>query len=540
MRRPSCFLAAVAFLAMAPGADAQPLHQRIDALISAKPNFAAMAAPLAGDAEFLRRVTLDLTGTIPTAVEARAFLADPSADKRAKLIDRLLASPEHARHMAAVFDRMLMERRADQHVPRTQWEDYLRAAFAANRPWDELVREVLAADGTDPKLRAAAKFSLDRNGDPNLLTRDIARLFLGMNLHCAQCHDHPLVDDYKQDHYQGVFAFLNRSYVFKTGKKGESVIAEKAEGEVSYQSVFDPSKATKTTPPRMPGRPAVAEPKLEKGKEWLVAPAKDVRPVPKFSRRAQLAGQVTDVANERFRRNAVNRLWALMMGRGIVHPLDLDHGRNPPSHPELLKLLADEFAASKFDTRALLRELALTQTYQRGSELPAGVKEVPPESFAVAILKPLSPEQLARSLMQGSGLTDSERLTLGKTLDETKLSARLAPNIRAFVQTFGSQPGQPEDRGFDVTIDQTLFLNNGSTVRTWLAQRAGNLTDRLMALKDDKAVVDELYLSVLTRAPSEEERKEFVDYLKGRSDRAAAFQELEWALLASAEFRFNH
>ena len=125
-------------------------------------------------------------------------------------------------------------------------------------------------------------------------------------------------------------------------------------------------------------------------------------------------------------------------------------------------------------------------------------------------------------------------------MNETALAARTAPNVRAFVQTFGSQPGQPEDRAFDVTIDQTLFLNNGGTVRTWLTQRAGNLTDRLLALKDDKAVVDELCLSVLTREPSEEERKEFAAYLKGRSDRAAAFQELEWALLASAEFRFNH
>src|SRR5204862_776546 len=115
------------------------------------------------------------------------------------------ASPEHSRHMAAVFDRMMMERRGDQHVTRVQWEDYLRDAFAAKRPWDELVREILTADGSDPKLRPAAKFSLDRAGDANVITRDIARLFLGMNLHCAQCHDHPLVDDYKQEHYQGVF-----------------------------------------------------------------------------------------------------------------------------------------------------------------------------------------------------------------------------------------------------------------------------------------------------------------------------------------------
>ena len=539
MRPASLVFSAFALLTMLSSVRAQTLHERIDAQIAARPNFSAMAAPIAGDAEFLRRLTLDLTGTIPTATEAREFLADKTADKRAKMIDRLLASPEHSRHMAAVFDRMIMERRGDQHVTRVQWEDYLRDAFAAKRPWDELVREILAADGTDPKLRPAAKFSLDRAGDPNVITRDIARLFLGMNLHCAQCHDHPLVNDYKQEHYQGVYAFLNRSFLFKAGK-GQSVIAVKAEGEVSYQCRCDPSKATKTTAPRMPGRPAVAEPKFEKGQEWTVAPAKDVRPVPKFSRRAQLAGQVTDSANERFRRNAANRFWALMMGRGIVHPLDMDHGRNPPSHPELLKLLADEFALMKFDTRTFMRELALSQTYQRSSELPASVKDVPAESFAVGILKPLSPEQFARSLMQGTGLTDAERLALGKGLTEPALAARIAPNVRAFVQTFGSQAGQPEDRAFDVTIDQTLFLNNGGTVRTWLASRPGNLTARLLTLKDDKAAVEELYLSVLTREPSEEERGEFTTYLKDRPDRPAAFQELEWALLTSAEFRFNH
>jgi hypothetical protein len=539
MRRTLLLSLAIA-ITSAPTLCAQaPLHQRIDQMISARPHFAEMAAPVAGDAEFLRRVAFDLTGTIPTAVEARAFLADKSGDKRAKLIDRLLASPEHARHMAHVFDRMLMERRGDQHVPHAQWEEYLRAAFAANKPWDELVREFLAADGTDPKLRPAAKFSLDRAGDPNVLTRDIGRLFLGMNLHCAQCHDHPLVDDYKQDHYQGVFAFLNRSYIFK-GKDNLSVIAEKAEGEVSYQSVFDPSKATKMTAPRMPGRPAVTEPKFEKGKEWSVAPANGIRPVPKFSRRSQLAGQVTDSANERFRRNAANRFWAVMMGRGLVHPLDMDHGRNPPSHPELLALLAGEFATMKFDTRAFLRELALSQTYQRSSELPAGMKEVPPESFAVATLKPLTPEQLAVGLMQATGFTDAERTALGKGLNETTLNARLAPNVLAFVRTFGSQPGQPEDRTFDVTIDQTLFLDNGSTVRTWLAARPGNLAARLLALKDDRALAEELYLSILTRLPTDEESRETAEYLKGNTNRTAAIGELEWALLTSAEFRFNH
>lgn len=519
-----------------------PLHERIDQAIAAgKPDFEKQATPLASDAEFLRRITLDLTGTIPTAAEARVFLNAPSPNKRQLLIDRLLAGPEYARHFADVFDVLLMERRPDKNVPKAQWLEYLRSSFASNKPWDQLVREILTSDGTDAKLRPAAKFYLDRNGDLTILTRDISRLFLGMNLHCAQCHDHPLVESYKQAHFYGINAFLNRSFVFADKATKLVVFAEKAEGEVSYQSVFDPMKVTKTTGPRMPSGPPVKEPAFEKGKEYAVAPANGVRPVPKFSRRAQLAGQVASRENAQFKRNSANRLWALMMGRGLVHPLDLDHPANPPSHPELLALLADEFAAMKFDVRAFLRELALSKTYQRSSELPAGLTDVPPQSFAVAHLKPLSPEQLAWSLMQATGLTDAERKALGKGLTEAALHARLAGNVPAIVATFGSQPGQSEGQSFQATLDQTLFLANGPVIRAWLAPRAGSLADRLATPKDSAAIAEELYLSILTRKPGEDEYKEVADYLKARpTDRAAALQDLAWALLASAEFRFNH
>jgi hypothetical protein len=520
---------------------APPLHERIDQAVAAgSTNFSKVAAPQASDAEFLRRLYLDLTGTIPTAAEARKFLGDKSADKRTKLIDRLLASPEHARHLQNVFDVLLMERRPDRFVPRAQWQEYLRASFAGNKPWDQLVRELLSADGTDPKTRPAAKFFLDRGAEPHLLTRDIARLFLGMNLQCAQCHDHPIVNSYKQDHYYGLYAFLNRTSLFVTAKR-QAVLAEKADGEATYQSVFDPAKLTKTAGPRVPDGVLIKEPTFARGQEYTVAPGKGVRPIPKFSRRAQLAGQIASKDNVRFKRNIANRLWALMMGRGLVHPLDLDHSQNPPSHPKVLALLADEFAAMKFDIRAFLRELALSQTYQRSSELPEGVKEVPPDSFAVAALKPLSPEQLALALMQATGLTDVYRQKLGKKLTEPALYQALAGNVAQVVARFGAAPGQPENEEFQATLDQTLFLTNGPLLRSWLARRNGNLMDRLTPLTTSDAVAEELYLSVLTRLPSAEERKDVADYLKDRAkDRAAALQELAWALMASAEFRFNH
>lgn len=527
--------------AAAPVSAQAPLHQRIDQLISAgKADFEKQAAPLASDAEFLRRIYLDLAGIVPTPAEARAFLADTTANKRQLLIDRLLASPDFARHWRDLLDVMLMERRPDKHVRREQWRDYLLASVAANKPWDQLVREVLSADGVDPKSRPAAKFFLDRDGEPNLLTRDIGRVFLGMNLTCAQCHDHPLVSDYKQAFYYGLVAFLNRSSLFQDGKNG-MVLAEKAEGEVNYQSVFDPKKVTRTTGPRVPEGPALKEPTFDKGKEYEVAPAKGMRSVPKYSRRAQLAGQVASAGNSHFKRNSSNRLWALMMGRGLVHPVDMDHHGNPPSHPELLDLLANEFAERKFDVRAFLRELALSKTYQRSSALPAGVKEVADDSFAVAHLKPLSPEQMAWSLMRATGLTDAERQAQGKNFNEAALLNKLAGNVGPFVATFGGVPGKPETTGFQATLDQALFLANGGLVRGWLAPRPGNLSDRLAHLPQLEAVADELYLAILTRFPEPGERQEVAEYLKKRGgDRGAALQELEWALLASAEFRFNH
>lgn len=535
----SCMALLGLLTGISPAAAPISLHKKIDRIVlAAYADFKVKPAAKSSDEEFLRRVYLDLTGTIPASTEARQFLADKAAGKRAKLIDRLLASPEHARHLQTVFDIMLMERRPDKHVPRPQWQDYLKASFAANKPWNVLIRELLSADGDDPKTRPAAKFTLDREVDPNLIARDISRLFLGRNIQCAQCHDHPLVEDYKQVDYYGILAFLNRTSLF-TDQKNTAILAEKADGEVSFQSVFDPAKVTKTTGPHMPGRPSITDPKLEKGKEYKVAPAKGVRSVPAYSRRAQLADQVTAKDNIAFQRASVNRFWALLFGRGLIHPLDLDQSANPPSHPELLKLLAEAFVASKYDLRALLREIALSDTYQRSSE-PAE-KETPPETFATAQLKPLSPEQLAWSLMQATGLADAERVALGKNLNEQALFGKLSGQATQVVNTFAGPPGQPEGQAFQPSLDQALFLLNGGLVRGWLSPRAGNLMDRLQKLADPKAVAEELYLSVLTRRPSQEEANDVTGYLKDRTkDRLAALQEIAWALMTSAEFRFNH
>ena len=535
-------LFAVALTAVCAGhaAAAESLSERIDALIAAgHKDYATAAAPLAADDEFLRRVTLDLIGRVPTAAEARAFFADRSPFKRVRVIDALLASPECARRLQQYLDVVLMDRRKDARVPRAAWEEFLRGSFAADKPYDVLVREILSADGADPAARGAAKFFLDRDLDPQIVTRDIGRLFLGRNIQCAQCHDHPLVEDYKQADYYGIQAFFNRTFLFPNAQAATAVIAEKAEGEVTFTSVFDKAKVQKTTAPRVPGLSPLADVKLDKAKEYVVAPAKDVKPVPAYSRFARLAAAITSGDNPAFRRTAANRWWAFLMGRGLVHPLDQDHSGNPPSHPELLDLLADEFAAHKFDVKWLLREIALSKTYQRSSAATPGAKELGQDRFAVALLKPLSPEQLAYAVLQATGFADAERLALGGNPDDAALHARLAPQAAPFANVFGTTPGQPEEK-FAATLDQTLFLKHGGTIRNLIAQRPGSLLDRAMKLDNPDAVADELFVSVLTRLPAPDERTDVVAALKASPDRRAALAEIVWALIASAEFRFNH
>jgi hypothetical protein len=519
-----------------------PLNELIDQQIGAALAAKGIApAVLADDAEFLRRIYLDLTGTIPTLGEAKAFLDDKSPLKRQQLVDRLLNSAEYARQMQRVFDVILMERRPANRVPQAEWEAYLRNSFAANKPWDALVREILTADGADPGQRPAARFYLDRDAEPNLLTRDVGRLMLGRDMQCAQCHDHPLVDHYLQADYYGLMAFFNRSFVFTPNdKKQPPVIAEKGEGDVVFKSVFVEGATDQPARPHLPGEKELIEPQFVKGQEYVVAPAKGVQPVPKYSRRSLLPELLARPDNVAFRRNIANRLWALMMGRGLFNPLDMDHPGNPPSHPELLNQLADRFAAMKFDVKAFLRELALSQTYQRSSALPPGVESLPAESFAVARLKPLSAEQLALASLQATGITDVYRASLGPSLNEQTLYDKLAGNLGPFVAIFAGQAGQPE-QDFQATLEQILFVSNGGVVRSWISPQSGNLTERLGRIAEPPAVADEMYLCALSRRPAAEEVAELTAFLQARAqDRPAALQEWIWGLLASDEFRFNH
>ncbi|MBX3438210.1 MAG: DUF1549 domain-containing protein, partial [Planctomycetaceae bacterium] len=375
------------------------LRERIDRQMAASGD-----QPVCSDAEFLRRASLDLIGMPPTVDEVREFLADGAPDKRERLVDRMIASPQFARHLASTLDVMLMERRANTHVPQDDWYGWLVDCVRNGEPWNLIVREILTADGDNPAARGPARFFLDRESEPNLLTRDIGRIFFGRDFQCAQCHDHPLIDDYHQADYHGLMAFLAPGYAVirkETVKEGDkettkevTLYAEKAGSDLTFESVFIQGTPHRTGP-RIPGKVEIEEPFYYPGEEYEIAPADGVKSVPRFSRRAQLAALATDGSDRMFNENMANRLWAHMLGRGLVHPVDLHHYDNPPTDPELLKLLGEHLATTEFNLSRFLRELALTRAYQRpfdltdalfsGSENPAvRVSELEQERAAVA------------------------------------------------------------------------------------------------------------------------------------------------------------
>ncbi|GAB4143748.1 MAG: hypothetical protein Tsb009_15040 [Planctomycetaceae bacterium] len=355
------------FTAIAPASSAEkPLHLQINELLSQK-EFGPLSSKC-DDASFLRRTTLALTGTIPSATTTRQFLADTSPDKRQKLVDRLLNSPEYLRHITNFLDVTFRERRDSKPISAAAWRDYLYRSVATNKPYHQLAREILTGHHADANLQAAGKFYFDRNAEPNQLTRDVGRIFFGKDLQCAQCHDHPIIDNYRQADYYGLYAFLNRTYVFTDKKKKKTFLAEKAEGIVNFKSVF--TNAGGRTLPRLPGgREMADEPIFPQGVGYVTTSSGGPQS-PRHSRRETLATRATSSGNHAFNRNIANRLWRMLMGRGLVEPVDYLHPDNPPVYPELLDLLAVSFEKDGYDIKAFLREIALSDVYQRSFDLP--------------------------------------------------------------------------------------------------------------------------------------------------------------------------
>lgn len=517
-----------------------PLHPRIDALIETKA--ATAPADLCSDAEFLRRISLDLNGTIPATLEAREFIKDQATNKREKLVDRLLKQPRYGQRMREMFHVMLMERRGENE----EWTNFLRSSFESNKPWDQIVREILNPDAENEQTRGSAFFitkRLEKYGQNPVdlpgLTRDVGRLFLGIDVQCAQCHDHLFINDYKQADYQGLFAFVGHTFI-RRDKKFPAVGEKLMKVKIEFQSVFGGEKTQ--IGPRIPGGEEVVIPVVKKGEEYKQPPDRKTQfpGIPKFSPLTELSKRLPTTSNQLFATNIANRLWFVMMGRGIVHPLDLSHSGNPPSHPKLLDLLGKEIIAHKFDARWMLREIALSRAYQRSSKFPPNSDNVSENSFVVAIEKPLSAEQLLSGMLQATGeikhLTAPAKQESGDG-DETD---RLSDYRSRFLAAFANAPREPEVE-FSPSVKAALFVLNDAEVLAWLQPKPGNLAERLSKMSDSKQIAEELYLGVLTRFPTEEESAEVAGHMETRKQqRQEAIGQLVWALLASTEFCVNH
>lgn len=505
-----------------------PLHVRIDRLI--RKQTAIPFADRSSDANFLRRVSLDFVGQIPTAKEVRAFMQSTDPSKRQAVIDALLADTRYADRMTDVFNVMLIERRAKHD----DWIEYLHDAFAANKPWNQMCREMLAPNADDEVTRASAFFHTSRlaqygQNPPDVpgLVRDVGRMFLGVDVQCAECHDHLTVDDYKQVDYQGLYAFVANTSL-RRDVKFPAVAEKPLVQKISFKSVFVGDE--EMTGPRLPGGTEIEIPESEAGKEYLVPPDKKLGApgVLKFSPLKVLAEALPTGQNKAFARNITNRLWWLMMGRGLVEPLDLHHSDNSPSHPELLDLLATEFTKQHFDIKWLLRELALTETYQRSGLLPEGANEQTPlTTYCSALERPMSALQIMMALQKALGESVSEE----KAVQETQIR---------FEKAFANPPKEPEVT-VTPTVKGALFLSNDQTVLHWFQRHEGNLVDRLAKLELNRAIIDEAYLSVLSRLPTDEECNEMDEFISDfPGPRERAIGHLAWALASSTEFFVNH
>ncbi len=372
----------------------RPIEEVVDSYVGAKLAREGVGpAPEADDATIVRRLTLDLVGRIPTAEEARLYVECSAPDKKAKLVDRLMASPGFVRHGADWFDAMLMA------GTRGDLRDYLTRAFGENRSWDRVFREILAADEADASNKGSSGFLKARAKDTDRLTSDVSSVFFGVNVSCAKCHDHPKVQDWKQDHYYGMKSFLDRT-VEVGGFVGErefgSVKFKTTEGEERHAKfMFLTGKVVEVPGVQEPSKDekAAEKKRLDESKKRKEAPEP-----PKFSARGKLA-EIALEPGERdfFARSIANRLWHRFFGQGLVSPLDQMHSENPPSHPELLQWLARDTIDHGYDLRRLTRGLVLSRAYSRTSRWESA--EPPsPKWFAVGAVRPLSPMQLALSM----------------------------------------------------------------------------------------------------------------------------------------------
>lgn len=496
------------------------------------------------DAGFARRLYLDLLGRPPTADELNTLSASASKNRRSDLVDALLKHDEYPRHMREVFDGVLMGRhggRLESARDQNHWFEFLERGFRENRPWNEFVRDCLTGRPQRPEDKGAFWYLYERTNQAQAIAEAVAPVVFGLQVKCAQCHDHMVAREIKQAHYWGMAAAFMRSKNVST-PEGPAVAESAIGGFVSFAnlrkesqpallSFFNGRKVDED-------RPKEGEKEVDAPEKYLIPPSGDkakpgVAYRPKFSRREAFADAVTH-DNPLLARATVNRLWAMVFGRGIVHPVDLMDSKHPPSHPELLDWLAKDFIDHGYDVRRLLGILCKTSAYQLDSRPPTKTsptgkpsKVAQPDSFSYALSKPLTAEQLFRSLLTVNGLKVDAQ---GKLAGHTEKELRVAL-IRQFPDLFPAET--------QAGLQQAMFLANSPLFDSLTSVQPGSLAAKLMATADNTQRVRSAFQAVYLRSPDSLELAECVRYLESRTAEAGVRQ-LLWALITSAEFQLNH
>jgi hypothetical protein len=473
-------------------------------------------SPLCADEEFLRRLSLDAIGTLPTSAETRAFLADNSPDKRAKVIDRVLDRPEFVDYWALKWgDLLRINRDALNEKGMWSFHNWVRGQLRDGRPVDEFVRDIVTAEGSTYTDGPANFYRIGRTAEDWAETT--AQVFLGVRMQCAKCHHHPF-EKWSQDDYYGLAAFFTRLGTKASQEFGifgqEQVVYLRAAGEQRH-----PRKGTLVKPHPLGG-----------------APADDP-----FDRRKPLADWITAADNPFFARNVANRFWGYLMGRGLVEPLDDMRATNPASNPELLDALAADFVAHKYNLKHLIRTILNSRAYQLSSSVaPGNEADATNVHFTRYTVRRLTAEQVADAADSATGTREKYvGLPTG-----TRAIQLPDPKVRSYLlDVFGRPPRQIScecERTATPNIAQALHLLNGDTLNKKIADPTGRVEQLLNAKTPPAKIVEELYLVTLSRPPHADESAKALEWIGRAPSPREGAQDLLWVLMNSREFLFNH
>jgi Protein of unknown function (DUF1549)/Protein of unknown function (DUF1553) len=515
----------LAFLADRPDfrPDDGPVRSPIDRAVLAKLNALKIRpSEPATDAVFLRRSHLDAIGVLPTPAEARAFLADPDPNKRARLIDALVARPEFAEFWALKWADLLRNEEKTMGLKGAwSFQRWLRDRIAADAPMDGFAREVVSSLGTTWQNPPASFHRTNR--DPQTAAETVSQVFLGVRLQCARCHNHPF-DLWTQDDYYGLAAYFGNVRRREIGNlRSDDLDSHEINGDELVFLEGPPGaiqpRSGKKLPPKPPGGPA---PDLKGDRDAL----------------DDLASWLTR-DNPQFARNLANRVWFHLLGRGVVEPVDDFRESNPPSNPALLDALTQELVANGMRLKPLVATIMKSRTYQMGSR-PNPTNADDESNFSRASVKLLSAEVLLDAI--------SSTLDIRPTFTGAPRDARAAqlPGVKMggpFLKTFG----KPDrlltcecERSDATTLSQAFQLINGDAVRRRLTDD-GNRIGRMLADKsDDSTILETLYHAALCRQPSDDERQVHLSHVAKAEDRRKAWEDVAWAVINSKEFLLRH